>query len=121
MRLFPNGPHDKSQPTPDALLAQARRQADVGQLDPALELCRAVQDRFGPSADLYSLTGIIHQARQDRPAASAAFRKALYLEPNHREALMHLMLLCQQHGDLAQAALLRKRLERLPAATGGGE
>jgi chemotaxis protein methyltransferase WspC len=103
----------------ERLLAQARRQADGGQLGPALDLCRTIQDRFGPSADVYSLTGIIHQAQQDRPAATQAFRKALYLEPNHREALTHLMLLCRQLGDLAQAELLRKRLERLPAEPGG--
>lgn len=113
-------PRSPEKQTRDALLAQARQQADSGQLADALELCQAIQTRFGPSADLNCLCGIIHQARQDRPAASAAFRKALYLEPNHREALMHLMLLCQQHGDHKQAALLRKRLEKLPSATPEG-
>jgi chemotaxis protein methyltransferase WspC len=107
------------QPTRDDLLAQARRQADGGQLAPALELCRTIEGRFGPCADTSSLTGIIHQARRDSLAATRAFRRALYLEPNHREALTHLMLLCQDQGDRAQAELLRKRLERLGAAPGG--
>jgi chemotaxis protein methyltransferase WspC len=97
------------------LLGRARSQADAGQLSAALESCRSIQVRFGPTADLYSLLGVIHQAREDRPAAAQAFRKALYLAPDHREALTHLMLLCQQQGETSQAALLRKRLERLAA------
>src|SRR5206468_10739626 len=108
----------RESPTRATLLDQARQRADVGQHAFALDLCQTIQDRFGPSADVYRLTSVIHQARQHRPAAAQAFRKALYLEPNHREALMHLMLLCQQHGDQTQAAVLRKRLERLPAAGG---
>jgi chemotaxis protein methyltransferase WspC len=104
-----------AEPTRDALFAQARRLADVGQHAAALDLCRSLQERFGPCADVYSLAGVIHQARQDGPAAAGAFRKALYLEPDHREALTHLLLLCQRHGDQAQAAVLRRRLERLAA------
>jgi chemotaxis protein methyltransferase WspC len=103
------------------LLAQARQQADNGELDLALRACHSARDRFGPSADLYSLLGIIHQARQDHQQATQSFRKALYLEPGHREALLHLMLLCQQQGDQKQAALLRKRLQRLAPSAEGGE
>jgi chemotaxis protein methyltransferase WspC len=95
------------------LLSQARREADAGQLDQALELCRLCETRYGPSAEAHCLMGIVHQARRDRAAALASFRKALYLEPDHREALVHLMLLYQVQGEQAQAALLRRRLERL--------
>jgi chemotaxis protein methyltransferase WspC len=63
--------------------------------------------------------GLVYQARQDRPRAMECFRRALYLEPEHREALVHLMLLCQVQGEHAQAALLRRRLERLPSPGGG--
>jgi len=103
------------------LLAQARQQADNGELGPALKACHAAMERFGPSADLYSLLGIIHQARQDYEQARQSFRKALYLDPGQREALLHLMLLCQQQGDQKQAALLRKRLQRLAPSAKGGE
>jgi chemotaxis protein methyltransferase WspC len=101
--------------TPDReeLLARARREADAGQFDQAVELCRLSEGRFGPSAEAYCLMGLVHQARQDRGAALQSFRKALYLEPDHREALVHLMLLYQVQGEHAQAALLRRRLERL--------
>jgi chemotaxis protein methyltransferase WspC len=101
------------------LLARARREADAGQLDQALESCRQGEARFGPSAEAYCLMGLVHQARQDRAAARASFRKALYLDPDHREALVHLMLLYQLQGEHAQAALLRRRLERLAPESGG--
>jgi chemotaxis protein methyltransferase WspC len=61
--------------------------------------------------------GVLHQARQEKEPAVRCFQRALYLEPGHREALMHLMLLCHEQGDEAQAARLRRRLER--AAAGG--
>jgi chemotaxis protein methyltransferase WspC len=99
-------------------LVQARRHADAGELGQALAGCQAQLEQAGPSADLFSLMGVIHQARREEAEAVACFRKALYLEPNHDEALLHLMLLYQQKGDEAGAALLRRRLER---KTAGGE
>jgi chemotaxis protein methyltransferase WspC len=107
--------------SPPRLLAQARRVADGGQLAEALALCQSVEGRSGPSADLYSLMGVIHQALQERNEAVQNFRKALYLDPDHSEALMHLMLLYQTRGERDQAALLRRRLDRLGAAKTGGE
>jgi chemotaxis protein methyltransferase WspC len=99
--------------TADDVLTQARGQADAGQLAAALALCQAQLAGGGASADLYSLLGIIHQARHEPAEALRCFRKALYLQPDHREALTHLMLLSQHQGNGAQADLLRRRLERL--------
>jgi chemotaxis protein methyltransferase WspC len=95
------------------LLARTRQRADGGQLAEALALCQSIQERFGPSAELCSLIGIIHQARHERSEAMESFRKALYLEPEHEEALTHLMLLCQELGEHDQADRLRRRLQRL--------
>jgi chemotaxis protein methyltransferase WspC len=95
------------------LLARARQQADGGQLAEALALCRSAQDRYGPSADLYSLMGVIFQARHERPEAIHSFRKALYLNQDHPEALLHLMLLYEHQGERTQADVLRRRLQRL--------
>jgi chemotaxis protein methyltransferase WspC len=92
-------------------LARARTLADAGRLDDALtEVARA-----GSTADAFSLLGVIQQARGDRAAAGAAFRKALYLDPAHREALTYAMLLADQLSDAGRAAVLRERLAR----TGG--
>ena len=103
-------------PPPDAdRLARARRLADVGRLDEALAACRACLG--GPSADLFALLGVLHQARGEADEAARCFERALYLEPGHRDALTHLMLLRRERGDHAQAALLQRRLGR--AAAGG--
>jgi chemotaxis protein methyltransferase WspC len=109
------GSHSPSVPRPKELisaeppLTRARSLADAGRLDEAL----AALPQAPPSADGYSLLGVIQQARGDRAAAAAAFRKALYLDPGHREALTHAMLLAAERGDAGQAAALRERLARI--------
>jgi len=99
-------------------LAQAREEADAGALDKALQSCQAHLSVAKPSADAYSLLGVIHQARKERMQAIDCFRKALYLDPQHEEALLHLLLLYQESGDEAAAKLLRRRLDR---KAGGGK
>lgn len=42
-----------------------------------------------------------------------SYRKALYLAPDHRQALAHLKLLLQRRGDDAGARALANRLSRL--------
>src|SRR5262249_14209628 len=103
---------------PVDLLARARQQADSGQLGEALAACQLHLARSGPSADAFSLLGVIHQARRERDDAVRCYQRALYLEPGHRDALTHLMLLCRERGDHAQAERLRRRLNRSAA---GGE
>jgi chemotaxis protein methyltransferase WspC len=101
------------------LLTRARRQADAGRLAEALALCQQEQRRAGPSADLHSLLGVIFQARHESGEAVRSFRKALFLDPDHPEALMHLMLIHESQGERRQAELLRRRLQRLGARQGG--
>jgi chemotaxis protein methyltransferase WspC len=119
----PRGAQSASQPALSAprsalhLLEQARQQADSGGLDDALASCQEQLTRFGPSADLYSLMGVVHQARGENDEAVRCYQRALYLEQEHAEALAHLMLLSQERGDAAQAERLRRRLDR--AAPGG--
>jgi chemotaxis protein methyltransferase WspC len=104
--------------TPEDALDKARRDADAGHLGDALTGCRALLARTGPSADIYTLMGIVYQARQEKDEAEGCFQKALYLRPDDREALVHSMILSAERGDHDRAALLRRRLERL--ASGGG-
>jgi chemotaxis protein methyltransferase WspC len=102
-----------AQPSPVDLLGRARQQADSGRLAEALASCQEQMARAGPSADLYSLMGVIHQARRENDEAVGCYERALYLEREHTEALAHLMLLSQERGDGAQAERLRRRLERV--------
>jgi chemotaxis protein methyltransferase WspC len=109
----PLTPSKNSAMAPEAdALAQARQLADAGQFNEALESCRDREAAGVPSADLFGLMGVIHLARHDRDEALRSFRKALYLRPDHPEALRHLMLLHLERGEESQAALLRRRLER---------
>jgi chemotaxis protein methyltransferase WspC len=101
-----------SEPDP---LAQARRLADAGNLSDALASCQAHLARAGPSAALFSLLGVIHQARHADADAADSFQKALYLQPDHVEALTHLMLLYEAGGQSAAAERLRHRLRRGPS------
>lgn len=96
---------------PASSLERVRALADSGRLDEALSACRAYLKDAGPGADAFSLLGVILQARGDTDEAGDAFRKALYLAPQHREALTHAMLLAAERGDTTRARILRVRLE----------
>ncbi len=47
-----------------------------------------------------------------RPDASLCYRKTLYLDPRHYEALTHLATLLELQGDHAGARLLSERAAR---------
>jgi len=97
---------------PDTSLEQARRLADHGAFDRAAELCQNHLRTHGPSAEALYLTGLIHGATGLDARAEDAFRKALYLQPDHTESLMHLALLLDAKGDAAGARLMRQRASR---------
>lgn len=97
-------------------LADIRALADQGDLASAAREVRAFIDAHGPSAEAFHLLAIALDAAGDAAGAEAAYRKVLYLEPRHEEALPHLALLLERRGD-PEAARLRRRLAR--QTTGG--
>lgn len=102
-------------PTPssnESLLDIAQRQADIGSFDEAAVACEAHLKAHGPSAQALYLMGLIQGATGKRTRAEDYFRKALYLEPDHEEALMHLALLLETKGDAAGGRVLRMRAQR---------
>jgi chemotaxis protein methyltransferase WspC len=66
----------------------------------------------GPSAPAYVLLGLIRQAAGDPQQAEHYFDRAVYLQPDHYEALIHLALFMEHRGDAAGAAVLRQRAQR---------
>jgi chemotaxis protein methyltransferase WspC len=103
---------------PDAeLINAAREAADSGRLDEAAALCQKTLEKCPTSADAFCLLGLIQRARGAQAEAEKHFQKALYLAPQHHEALVHMMLLAEQRGDRKTAANLRRRAEQ---ATGRG-
>jgi chemotaxis protein methyltransferase WspC len=109
---------------PDAgrpdLLAQARLLADQGEFSRADALCEQLMAAQGPDADAFHLKGLIADASGDATSAQRYYRKAVYLDPAHHEALQHLAALLQAQGDLSAARLMRQRAERAEQSTPQG-
>jgi chemotaxis protein methyltransferase WspC len=102
------------QDTDLSLLVIARQMGDAGQLHDALRLCREHLQRVPGSAEGHFLLGVLHDALGHDDLAARSFRKVLYLNPAHRDALLHLALKQEARGDGSGAALLRERARRAP-------
>lgn len=105
-----------SAPAPDPApldLATVRAAADAGRFAEAREVAERHVAQSGPTAEALYLIGLTYDAQDDAPQATAHYRKALYLAPDHREALAHLRLLLRRQGDEVGARSLTRRLGRL--------
>ncbi len=96
-------------------LEDARRLADQGRLEEAAVICR----RLEPSAEAFCLLGLISQSSDRFDEAEECYRKALYLDPKHEDALVHMSLLRKSRGDADAGARFHRRARR--AAQGGCE
>ncbi len=94
-------------------LALAELLADKGQLGEASEICEISLREQGPSARAFHLLGLICDSSGDQHQASEFYRKALYLEPDHYDVLIHLALLKDKSGDGAAAKVLKNRACRI--------
>ena len=92
-------------------LELARQLADNGRIDEAVTICEAHLARHGASAEAYYLLGLMKDAKDD-PEAITFYRKALYLKPNHYEALVHVALWLEKTGDVNGARPFKRRAER---------
>lgn len=115
----PPRPLEPQKPASGASLAEAQRLADGGRLAEAVQQCEKYMRENGPSADAFHLLGLLRDATGSRLEAIGNYRKALYLDPHHQEALAHLALLLEQQGDGAGARMLRNRLQRSALRSGG--
>jgi len=86
--------------------------ADQGRVRDAMAQCRIHIDTHGASAQALYLQGLLQDAAGDARQAQAAYRKALYLDPTHREALLHLAALVASDGDHEGARRLQARAAR---------
>jgi chemotaxis protein methyltransferase WspC len=97
-------------------LKQAQALADAGALPEAADIARKYLKAHPASANAYYLLGVIADARGEQTEARGCYKRALYLDPEHGEALTHLAAVLGLEGDLAGAKLLLARAER---ASGG--
>lgn len=93
-------------------LAAAQAAANAGQLDEAVHLCNHYLGANVPSVAALCLLGTIRQAQGQLTQAEQCFQKALYLDPQHYESLIHLSLIAQSKGDSTSAANFKRRAER---------
>lgn len=93
-------------------LDEATTLANNGHLVEAAALCEQHLQLTGPDAQAFYLLALLREAVGELDEAEAYLRKALYLEPNHYEALTHLALLLAQRGDRANAELMQQRAKR---------
>ena len=106
-------------PTPlkeSLLFREAREMADQGRLTRAFELCRLFLDENPVHAEAHFLMGLIHEALHHNHQAEASFNKAIYLDPEHVEALKHLAFIESQRGNEDGAERLRQRAQRISRA-----
>ena len=100
-----------------AQLDQARVAADAGDFVRAVALCRSVLAADRANAQAEYLLGLVEDARGDAQGALVHYRRALYLDPGHYEALVHCAAQLDARGDAAGARRLLERAERTADTT----
>jgi chemotaxis protein methyltransferase WspC len=94
-------------------IADAQQLADQGRFVEAAAVCDTHIRTHGPSAAAFYLLGLVRDASGNAADAETSYRKALYLDPNHRHALAHLALLMDRAGRRPEALVLRNRVRRI--------
>jgi chemotaxis protein methyltransferase WspC len=129
----PSKPAPVAQPQPKSTAAektiaatehwieQARSLANQGNLVAALTCCEQNLRSQPASAETFHLIGLLHDAAGRVREAAEHYRKALYLDPQHPEALVHLAVALQKQGDAPGAQRLFDRANRrsVPGETKG--
>jgi chemotaxis protein methyltransferase WspC len=102
-------------PAPDAaaLLEQARRLADQGELAASAAACHGALQADPHCAQAYFILGMVSDCRSDSSAAGEYWRRCVYLQPDHYDALCHLAMLAEQQGQATRAAQFRQRAARV--------
>ena len=69
--------------------------------------------QYGPSSEWYYLLGVIRDSMGQPDEALRLLRKAVYLDPENVESLIHLALLAERAGDLDGAMNYKRRARKL--------
>lgn len=101
-----------SNPDAATLLANIAALANEGKSAEARAACEQYLRSHEPVAQVFYWLGLLSDVAGLTLEAQGFYRKALYLEPQHPEALMHLAALLQAQGDTAGARRLQERAAR---------
>ncbi len=101
-------------PSSDAetLLSRIATLANEGKSAEARAACEQYLNSHPPSAQVFYWLGLLSDVAGSALEAQGFYRKALYLEPQHPQALMHLAALLESQGDSAGARRLQARAAR---------
>jgi chemotaxis protein methyltransferase WspC len=102
----------------DDVLREAGSLANAGRHAEALALCSRCQQTAGPSARVFFLMGMLHQAVGELERAEACLHKTLYLDANHDEAFLSLAIIASQRGEDRMAEHYRRSAARVLARKG---
>lgn len=118
-RVLPTPPRTPTPPktgiSADDLVTQARGHANAGRLNDAAVICERLIADGNSTAEVLYLLGVVRDALGDLAQAAECYRKAVYLDPVHTDAMLHLALVREKQGDIALAATLRARARRVEA------
>jgi len=111
-------PARSASPTPTStgeattLLGSIKQLANEGKSAEAKLACEQYLKRYEPVAPVFYWLGLLSEVGGDVIGAQGFYRKALYLEPQHPEALAQLAALLAAQGDSAGARRLQERAAR---------
>ncbi|MBV6750279.1 chemotaxis protein CheR [Pseudomonas chlororaphis] len=95
-----------------SLLARIATLANEGNCAQARQACETYLRQHAPVAQVFYWLGLLSDVAGSALEAQGFYRKALYLEPQHPEALVHLAALLASQGDAAGARRLQERAAR---------
>lgn len=96
----------------DAALQEIASLANSGRSAEARAICERHLAQHGPSAAVFYWLGLLSDVAGQVNEAQDYYRKTLYLDPQHAEAMAHLAALLAARGDLAGAQRLQQRASR---------
>ncbi|MBN2976283.1 CheR family methyltransferase [Pseudomonas lactucae] len=111
--VSPQGVPIQSAPSDaSALLSRIATLANEGKSAESRTACEQYLNSHPPAAQVFYWLGLLSDVAGSALEAQGYYRKALYLEPQHPQALMHLAALLQSQGDSAGARRLQARAAR---------
>lgn len=112
---LPSAPAARSPAPGDAalIIERANVLAGQGDLAGAAQVCHALLVTHPACADAYFILGMVSECGNDLVAANDYWRRCVYLQSDHYEALCHLALLAEQRGEVEQAGAFKQRAARV--------
>lgn len=94
-------------------LEQVQQYLDDGNVAEAALICKQHIQRYPNSGHGYYLLGRCIELGGDQTAAVTMYRRAIGLESEHYQALVRLVALLEQTGDVVAATIFRDRVQRI--------